>query len=127
MKYLVQFARLVLLAGMLIGENCAYKWYCIAEKLSASPGRKGSGEYMEPLHMSSSTPEDPRVATLHDLNDKLVRQVSSLRTEKENLKSKVVQLEGELTAVSYSTFTGVHDFFEWLVHMVCTFREFRSV
>jgi len=34
-----------------------------------------------------------------------VRQVSSLRSEKENLKSMVVQLEGELNAVSYSTFT----------------------
>lgn len=60
--------------------------------------------------MPSSSPEDPRVATLHDLNDKLVRQVSCLRTEKENLKSMVVQLEGELIAVSYKTFTQVHDF-----------------
>ena len=94
-----------MLAGMPTGVNCAYEWYCIAEKPSASPGRKGSCEYMEPLPMSSSTPEDPRVATLHDLNDKLVRQVSSLRSEKENLKSMVVQLEGELNAVSYSTFT----------------------
>jgi hypothetical protein len=37
---------------------------------------------------------------LHDLNDKLVRQVASLRSDRDSLTKKVSQLEEELTAVS---------------------------
>jgi hypothetical protein len=40
------------------------------------------------------------VAALHDLNDKLVRQVASLRTDRDSLTKKVLELEEELTVVS---------------------------
>jgi hypothetical protein len=44
--------------------------------------------------------EDQKMAMLHDLNDKLVRQVASLRSDRDSLTKKVSQLEEELTAVS---------------------------
>lgn len=71
-----------------------------AEKLPTTPKRApkeavGSAQ-------SHSLSEDSRMTSLHDLNDKLLRQVAGLRSDRVTLTNKVAQLEEELSAVSYS-------------------------
>jgi hypothetical protein len=44
--------------------------------------------------------EEQKLATLHNLNDKLVTKVASLQTHRESLTDKVLQIEEELNVVS---------------------------
>ncbi len=79
-----------------------------AEKPPVSPSHRDSrpsnGDSKEILG-SPRTPwtpftEEQKLATLHNLNDKLVKQVASLRTHRESLTDKVLQIEEELNVVS---------------------------
>ena len=47
--------------------------------------------------------EDPKTLLLHDLNDKLLKQVKALRGDKDDLTKKVAQLEEQLNAVSVTS------------------------
>lgn len=73
--------------------------FCNAEKPPASPKHKATKDRVDSPQKAALPTEDSRVNVLHDLNDKLLKEVASLRTEKEKLTSKVAQLEGELTTV----------------------------
>lgn len=73
--------------------------FCNAEKPPASPKHKGTKDRVDAPLKAASPTEDSRVTVLHDLNDKLLKEVASLRTEREKLTSKVAQLEGDLTTV----------------------------
>jgi site-specific DNA-adenine methylase len=53
-----------------------------------------------PLHQPASPSEDPKMLLLHDLNDKLLKQVKALRSDKEDLAKKVAELEEQLNVVS---------------------------
>lgn len=48
----------------------------------------------------NSLTEEQKLATLHNLNDKLVKQVASLQTHRESLTNRVLQIEEELNVVS---------------------------
>lgn len=72
-----------------------------AERPPASPRKKTPIERTgSPLNQPSSPSEDPKTLLLHDLNDKLLKQVKALRSDKEDLAKKVAQLEEQLNAVS---------------------------
>jgi len=46
--------------------------------------------------------DSPKTLLLHDLNEKLLKQVKVLRDDKEDLAKKVAQLEKQLNVVSDS-------------------------
>lgn len=51
----------------------------------------------------ASPVESPKTLLLHDLNEKLLKEVKALRSGKEDLSKKVAQLEEQLNAVSDSS------------------------
>lgn len=79
-----------------------------AEKPPVSPShrhsRPSNGDSKEilgsPRTPWNSLTEEQKLATLHNLNDKLLKQVASLQTHRESLTNKVLQIEEELNVVS---------------------------
>lgn len=72
-----------------------------ADRPPASPRKK------MPIERAASQPASPtehsKSLLLHDLNDKLLKQVKALRGDKEDLAKKVAQLEEQLNEVSDSS------------------------
>jgi hypothetical protein len=66
--------------------------FCNAEKPPASPKHKGTKDRVDAPLKAASPTEESREKSLHDLNDKLLKEVASLRT-------KVAKLEGDRTTV----------------------------
>ena len=72
-----------------------------AERPPASPRKKTPIERTgSPLNQPASPSEDPKTGILQDLNDKLLKQVKALRSDKDDLSKKVAQLEEQINAVS---------------------------
>lgn len=72
-----------------------------AERPPASPRKKTSIERTgSPRNQPGSPSEDPKSLLLQDLNDKLLKQVKALRSDKVDLAKKVAQLEEQVNAVS---------------------------
>jgi len=75
-----------------------------ADRPPASPRKRTPSERAaSPGLQSASSIESPKTLLLHDLNDKLLKQVKALRGDKEDLAKKVAQLEEQLHVVSASS------------------------
>lgn len=74
-----------------------------ADRPPASPRRKTPVERAASPGLQPASPsETSKTLLLHDLNEKLLKQVKALRGEKEDLAKKVAQLEEKLNSVSDS-------------------------
>ncbi|CAM6050333.1 unnamed protein product [Sphagnum compactum] len=86
------------------GDHCSENWDHVSETGDwesevvehAQSLSSVTYEALREWPASPQTSEEQKLATLHNMNDKLVKQVASLRTHREYLTNKVLQIEEEL-------------------------------